>query len=135
MPFTTRIKVRFGDADPAGLVYYPVILHYAHIAMEEFVEESLGLSYSEMMSSQRIGFPTVNSQADFFTPIVYGDEVDVKVDVMKFGRSSMTLRYTMIRVSDEVLCSSITNVHVAMDMESRRPIEITEEQRKALEVS
>lgn len=36
MPFSTRITVRFGDADPAGLVYYPVLFHYCHAAMEEF---------------------------------------------------------------------------------------------------
>ncbi|MCA1633568.1 MAG: hypothetical protein LC802_07595 [Acidobacteria bacterium] len=35
MSFSTRITVRFGDTDPAGLVYYPNIFHYFHIALEE----------------------------------------------------------------------------------------------------
>src|SRR5947209_2361256 len=26
MPFTARINIRFGDCDPAGLVYYPLLL-------------------------------------------------------------------------------------------------------------
>jgi 4-hydroxybenzoyl-CoA thioesterase len=134
MPFPTRIKVRFGDVDPAGLVYYPVIFHYAHIAMEEFFEDKFGISYSELMSRHRIGFPTVNTQSDFFTPLVYGDEVDVKVEVLKIGRTSLTLRYSMIRVSDGTLCSNVTNVHVAMDLEARRPIEITQDQRTALDL-
>ncbi|MBC7911107.1 MAG: acyl-CoA thioesterase, partial [Pyrinomonadaceae bacterium] len=45
MPFSTRIRVRFGDADPAGLVYYPVIFHYFHIALEEFFAACCGITY------------------------------------------------------------------------------------------
>ena len=45
MPFSTRITVRFGDADPAGLVYYPTFFHYFHIAMEEFFAARCGISY------------------------------------------------------------------------------------------
>ena len=49
MPFSTRITVRFGDTDPAGLVYYPNIFHYFHIAMEEFFADRCGISYQKLM--------------------------------------------------------------------------------------
>src|ERR1051325_11642171 len=76
MPFTTRITVRFGEADPAGLVYYPRLFHYCHIAFEEFFAARCGITYEQLLARERIGFPAVNVQAEFVAPLVYGDEVE-----------------------------------------------------------
>ena len=73
MSFSTRIRVRFGDCDPAGLVYYPVIFHYCHVAMEEFFAARCGTAYDRLMRDERVGFATVNVRAEFFAPLVYGD--------------------------------------------------------------
>jgi 4-hydroxybenzoyl-CoA thioesterase len=118
--FTTRISIAFGDTDPAGLVYYPNIFHYCHLAMERFVRERAGISYSELISDQRIGFPTVSVQAEFMVPIVYGDEIDVEVEVQAIGNSSLTLGYSINRATDRTLCAKIEQVHVAMDLDTRK---------------
>ena len=44
MSYRTRVKVRFGDIDRAGIAYYPNLYHYCHIAFEDFFEEHLGVS-------------------------------------------------------------------------------------------
>ena len=129
MPFSTLIKVRFGDCDPAGLVYYPVIFHYCHVAMEEFFAERCGVPYHELMSSERIGFPTVNTQAEFFAPLVYGDEAEIEVAVARLGLSSVTFKYSLKRARDRVLCARSTNVHVAMNLDTRRAVPIPERYR------
>lgn len=129
MPFSTRIKVRFGDCDPAGLVYYPVIFHYCHIAMEEFFAERCGVPYHQLMRDERIGFPTVNTQAEFFVPLVYGDEAEIEVSVTRVGRSSVTFEYSIRRAEDAVLCAHSTNVHVSMNLDTRRAVAIPERYR------
>jgi len=53
MPFTARINVRFGDCDPAGLVYYPALFHYCHAAMEEFFSARCGISYARLVVDER----------------------------------------------------------------------------------
>jgi len=131
MPFSTRITVRFGDADPAGLVYYPNIFHYYHIALEEFFAARCGISYQKLMADERLGFPTVNVQAEFFAPLVYGDEVDVEVFVTRTGRSSATFEYSIRRASDEILCARAILVQVAMDLDARRAVFIPERYRQA----
>ena len=40
----------FGDTDPAGLVYYPNLLHYCHIAMERFFAERCEIKYSDLIT-------------------------------------------------------------------------------------
>jgi 4-hydroxybenzoyl-CoA thioesterase len=133
MTFKTRIRVRFGDADPAGLVYYPVIFHYFHIALEEFFGARCGISYDKLIADERLGFPTVKSEAEFFVPLVYGDEVDVEVFVSKIGRSSAVFEYKALRASDGTLCARAINVHVAMHMDTRRAVPIPEKYRDAFQ--
>jgi 4-hydroxybenzoyl-CoA thioesterase len=132
MPFSTRIKVRFGDADPAGLVYYPVIFHYFHIALEEFFAARCGISYDRLIADERLGFPTVKSEAEFFVPMVYGDEVDVSVLVSRIGRSSAVFEYRATRAQDGTLCARSTQVQVAMNMDTRRAVPIPEKYREAM---
>lgn len=131
MPFSTRIKVRFGDADPAGLVYFVNLFHYYHVAMEEFFAARCGISYQELMADERLGFPTVNVQAEFFTPLVYGDEAEVEVYVSRVGESSATFEYSLWRVSDRVLCARATHVQVAMNLDERRAVPIPDKYRRA----
>jgi YbgC/YbaW family acyl-CoA thioester hydrolase len=129
MSFSTRITVRFGDCDPAGLVYYPVLFHYCHVAMEEFFAERCGIPYHRLMMDERIGFPTVKAQAEFFVPLVYGDEAEVEVSVSRVGQSSATFEYAIRRASDAVLCARSTNVHVSMNLDTRRAVHIPERYR------
>jgi 4-hydroxybenzoyl-CoA thioesterase len=119
--FSTRISVRFGDCDPAGLVYYPVLFHYCHAAMEEFFAARCRMSYASVMAERRLGFPTVNVRAEFFAPLVYGDEALVEVWVSKVGRTSATFEYRLRRAADGTLCASATHVQVSMNLEGAPP--------------
>jgi 4-hydroxybenzoyl-CoA thioesterase len=135
MPFSTHIIVRFGDCDPAGLVYYPVLFHYCHAAMEEFFAARCGMSYARMMAERRLGFPVVNVRAEFFAPFVYGDVAEVEVWASAVGRTSVTLEYRLRRASDRALCASATHVQVSMNLDERRAIAVPEDLRHAFEQS
>jgi 4-hydroxybenzoyl-CoA thioesterase len=128
---SVRLRVRFGDADPAGLVYYPVIFHYFHIAMEEFFAACCGITYDKLMAEERIGFPTVRAETEFFIPIVYGDEVDLELRVSKIGNSSVTFEYEARRVGDGALCARSVQVHVAMNLDTRGAVTIPDRYREA----
>jgi YbgC/YbaW family acyl-CoA thioester hydrolase len=131
MIFSTRITVRFADVDAAGLVYYPVLFHYCHVAMEEFFAARCGMSYQRLMSEERVGFPVVRAEAEFFVPLVYGDEVDVEVFVSQTGRSSATFEYRLKRAGDATLCARATLVQAAMNLETRRAVPVPERLREA----
>ncbi|HEX8560573.1 MAG TPA: thioesterase family protein [Pyrinomonadaceae bacterium] len=135
MPFSARIPVRFGDCDPAGLVYYPVLFHYCHAAMEEFFAARCGAPYARLMEERRLGFPTVNARADFFAPFVYGDEAEVEVWVSAVGRTSATFEYRLRRASDSAERASATLVQVAMNLDERRAVPVPEDLRRAFELS
>ena len=135
MPFTARVPVRFGDCDPAGLVYYPVLLHYCHVAMEEFFAARCGVEYARLAAEARLGFPTVNVRAEFFEPFVYGDAAEVEVWVSRVGRSSVTFEYRLRRARDAKLCASATLIQVCMNLDARRAVPVPEDLRLAFESS
>ncbi len=124
MTFSTRITVAFADADPAGLVYYPNLLHYCHVAMERFFAERCGIRYSELIAKEGVGFPTVKIEAEFLTPVIYGDEVEVEIEVGEVGNSSLKLRYSISRLLDGAVCARVEQVHVAMSLEKKKSLPI-----------
>ena len=135
MPFSALINVRFGDCDPAGLVYYPVLFHYCHVAMEEFFAARCGVSYARLSGESRLGFPTVSARAEFDAPFVYGDRVEVGVFVSRVGRSSATFEYRLRRAGEREARARATLVQVAMNLDTRRPVAIPEDLRRAFEQS
>ena len=51
--YATELKVRFGDIDHAGIVYYPRISHYCHVAFEEFFSDRIGIPYHSVLDDRR----------------------------------------------------------------------------------
>ena len=101
--------------------------------MERFFSEHCGAPYHSLVSQYRIGFPTVSVEAQFEKPLIYGDEVEVLIEVVKVSRRSVTLNYALIRSADMVQCAKVTMVHVAMNLDSRHSIEIPDTLRMVLE--
>jgi 4-hydroxybenzoyl-CoA thioesterase len=131
MAFSTNIIVRFADCDPVGFVYYPRVLHYCHVCMEDFFAARCGISYQQLLDDERIGFATVKIEAEYFVPLLYGDAADVELVIDNLGRSSAHFNYSVKRTSDGVVCARSKQIQVAMDIDKRRAIPLPEKYRVA----
>ena len=132
MVFSTRITVNFGDTDPAGLVYFPNIFHFCHIAMERFFQEVCGVSYSKLTGEQHVGFPTVQIDGEFTIPLRYGDEIEITMTVSKVGTKSISLSYKVTN-SEGLPCAEVSQVIVAMDLSNHSSIPIPDSIRQTLQ--
>ena len=133
MAFRSLLKIRFGDIDHAGIVYYPRFLHYFHVALEEFFGQALGIDYPILIDEHRIGLPTVHLETDFRRPLRYGDQIDVEVSVLKIGKSSMTFGYRVFKPGKEELLIEGHNVVVCLDMDRFKKRDIPDWLRRKLE--
>jgi len=115
MKFSTELPVRFGEIDQAGVVYYPRFFHYFHQAFEEWFGRALGVSYPDLVLKDGIGFPSVRVESEFLKPLRYGDRAHVQIEVLDIGRSSLTLRYELVRMPENVLSARATVKTVAID--------------------
>jgi len=135
MTFRSLLKIRFGDIDRAGIVYYPRFLHYFHVALEEFFAAELGIEYPTMVNDHRIGLPTVHLETDFTRPLRYGDKIEVEVSVGDIGRTSITFRYRVFKHGETEPWITGHNVTVCLNMDSFRKLEVPEWLRNSLEAS
>ena len=124
MIFTKRYRYRFGDIDNAGIAYYPALLHYFHCCFEDWWSDGLGTPYPSVMHDEHFGLPAVNIQADFYSPIRYGDEPDISLGVLRLGNSSVQLGFWMaIEGRAGAACRArITTVSVDMRSMQKQPI-------------
>jgi 4-hydroxybenzoyl-CoA thioesterase len=116
MAFRSFLKIRFGDIDHAGIVYYPRFLHYFHVALEEFFGQELGVDYPTLIDMHHIGLPTVHLETDFSKSLRYGDAIEVEVSVLKIGKSSITFGYRVFKQDEDQPSILGHNVTVCLDM-------------------
>jgi 4-hydroxybenzoyl-CoA thioesterase len=133
MPFRSQLKIRFGDIDHAGIVYYPRFLHYFHVALEEFFGQELKIDYPVLIDEYRIGLPTVHLEADWSRPLRYGDLIEVEVSVLKFGKTSITFGYRVFKQGEAEPWTVGHNVTVCLDMDTFKKRDIPDWLRQRLE--
>ncbi len=103
--------VRFGDCDPAGIVYFPRFFDWFHQAMETWFAERLGRDYAEVV--QTVGFPAVHTEADFKRPCRLGERLVIALSVGHLGRSSFKLEYRVegpdgsLRATGHTVCALV----------------------------
>lgn len=108
MTFRSRQRVRFHEADPAGIAFFANAYVYAHTAYDELLRDG-GLTF-EMIAARGAALPLKKTSAEHLRPLPTGAAFDVDVDVIRLGRTSFTLRHRLL-LADE-LAAVVETVHV-----------------------
>ena len=131
MTFRTTLRVRFADEDHARIVYYPRFFHFFHTAFEDFFE-SEGVPYRACLD-EGVGWPAVHAEADYASPVRFGDDLEIAVTVERIGRSSATFLYEgTVRGQDGVAVRGKVVV-ACLDMKMHRAMEVPPKYRAMFE--
>ncbi len=112
--------VRFGDCDPAGIVYFPRFFDLFHQAMETWFPAELGFGYDEFIRGRKLGFPAVRSEADFERPSRFGETLAIELRVTRIGRTSIGFGYAITGPQGESRVRG-ASVCVCMDLDPNSP--------------
>lgn len=82
--------IEFNHCDPAGIVFYPRYFEMTNHICENFFREVVGRPYAAMMAA-KAGVPTVRIETDFRAPSRLGDVLEVTLEVLRLGTSSLTV--------------------------------------------
>ena len=95
-----RVRVGWGDCDPAGIVFYPRFYAWMDTVSHVLARE-MGLSREAMLppGPDMLGFPVVGSQAEYLAPARMDDLLEVRTWVARVGRSSLSLRHEIVRLN------------------------------------
>lgn len=115
------IEVRWGDCDPAGIVYFPRFFERFHDAMERWFEVELGMRYDALIMGRRLGLPAVHTEADFRVPCRFGERLVVELRVPRLGRTSLELAYRVSSPSEAEPRLTGLTICALMDLDPNRP--------------
>jgi 4-hydroxybenzoyl-CoA thioesterase len=126
--FSRSVQVRFGDCDPAGIVFYPRYFEMFNNLVEDWCAEGLGISFQELHGTRGLGLPTVNIATDFIAASKLGDQLRAELSVLKMGGSSLTLAIRL-RGADGLERVRATLVLALMDLKTARATRIPDSMR------
>jgi acyl-CoA thioester hydrolase len=78
--FDTQIRVRYGETDQMGYLYYGNYAQYFEVGRVETIR-SLGLSYKELEEVHGIWLPVVSLEMRFVRPAFYDDLLTVRSEI------------------------------------------------------
>ena len=88
--FTTDRMLHFGDCDISGTAYFPSYLNILNGVNEEFWSW-IGFPWHVIIWEHRWGTPTVHLSCDFSKPSFFGETLTFRLNVLKVGKSSVTM--------------------------------------------
>jgi len=87
-----------GDCDPAGIVFYPRYFALFDASTWALFAAATGLTKFQLVRQiDVIGFPMVDTRANFHVPSRYGDVVKIESQVMAMRRSSFDVSHRIMR--------------------------------------
>jgi acyl-CoA thioester hydrolase len=109
--FVHRLRVRFHECDPQGVVFNAHYFSYFDVALTEMWREAFG-SYANVVQGGT-DVVVVEAGATFRAPARFDDEVEVELAIERLGTTSMTMG-AAIRRDGELLVQG-RMVHVFVD--------------------
>jgi YbgC/YbaW family acyl-CoA thioester hydrolase len=127
-PFVFESRVRFGDTDASGRIFYVSLLNHFDAAESEFLR-FLGVGYREIQD-RKVGFPRVRVECDYTGALEYDDVMQIAVTVDRIGKSSFTLAFDVSVEGRNAARGKVTIVCV--DRGTHKSIPLPEKLRAAL---
>ena len=128
-PFRHRLRVRYGECDPQGVVFNANYLAYFDIALTELWREAIG-PYGDMVAGG-VDMVVAEARVRYLGPAGFDDELEIEVLVTRLGTTGMTTRMIVRRGPDAVVEGEMRHVFVDAATKEKRPM--PDDVRRALE--
>jgi acyl-CoA thioester hydrolase len=127
--FRHRIRVRYAECDPQGVVFNANYFAYFDLAITELWREAFG-SYEHMLDSGT-DMVVAEATARYLDSAAFDDEIDLVAHVTRLGNTSMVTHMQVWR--DESLLVDGELRHVFVDPGTKRKKPMSDDIRRGLE--
>ncbi|EHR71553.1 putative thioesterase [Burkholderiales bacterium JOSHI_001] len=134
---TMHVEVRFGDCDPAGIVFFPQFHRWMDAASLHYFM-SFGIPPWHVLEHSRgiIGTPLLEHQARFVKSATYGETLLITSQVIEWREKVFLHKHVVTRGADLICESTETRIFCQRDPVDRRRIfgiPVPEDIRRACE--
>ena len=127
-PYLHRLRVRYGECDPQGVVYFARYPFFYDVAFTEMWRERIG-PYDEWVQG---GSDLVVAELNvrYRSPAFFDDELDIVIDDVRLGETSLSLAWRIER--DGTLLVEGDTRQVCIDPPTKQKKPLPDDVRAAL---
>lgn len=125
-----KIRVRYGETDQMGYVYYGNYAQYLEVGRVEWLR-SMGISYKSLEESG-IMLPVLNMNINYLKPAKYDDLITVVTNLLKTPGVKIEFGFKILNEEKELLSTAEVTL-VFVDMKKNRPTRAPENLLKSIE--
>jgi len=108
----TSTRVRFGETDAAGIVFYPTFFAWFDLGMQSLARD--GDAPAHMPDGRnRYPLPIVEAGATFLVPLMFDEPIDIVSTVAQVGTSSIRVEHEIRRGNTVIATGFEVRVFVA----------------------
>lgn len=127
--FRHRLRVRYGECDPQGVVFNANYLAFFDVILTEFWREAVG-DYSAMVDAGT-DMVVAETRIVFRSPAAFDEELDFELRVARLGNTALTSKIDA-RVADRLIVEGEIR-HVFIDPATKSKRTMPDEIRRGLE--
>ena len=86
--YSSELTVKWGESDPFGLVYFPIMLAWFNDTEHELLR-AIGYPTDKMINESRTAFVMGDIHFRFIGPAAYGDRVRTIIQLAKINESTL----------------------------------------------
>ena len=125
----TKIRVRYGETDQMGYVYYGNYAQYFEVGRVEWLR-SLGVSYRSLEESG-VMLPVIKLEIDYIKPAKYDDLLTITTTLSKMPLVKIEFDFEIRNEKEELITTGFARL-VFMDMKKSKPIKGPSELLKSI---
>jgi YbgC/YbaW family acyl-CoA thioester hydrolase len=129
--FSITHRVQFSETDLAGIVHFSNFFKMMEEVEHAFFR-SVGLSVSMQHDDIHVGWPRVSSACEYFGPVKFEDEIELRLRVARVGDKSFTYEVEFMVKGQRVALGKTTSVCCAIESGGMRSISIPDAIRAKL---
>lgn len=113
-----QIRVRYGETDRMGYVYYGNYAEYFEVARVETLR-NIGFNYKQL-EEQGVMLPVLNYSVKYIRPAFYDDLLTIRTVIAKLPTARIHFEYEIYNEKDELINTAETTL-VFINRNSNRP--------------
>lgn len=119
--YDAKIRVRYGETDKMGIVYYANYLNWFEIGRTEFFR-SLGMTYRQL-EDNKIMLPVIEANCRYIWSAEYDDSIIIRTRIDFLKGTRIRFAYDVIREDDNKLLAQGMTEHPFTTLD-KKPVNI-----------
>ena len=126
----SRIRVRYGETDQMGYLYYGNYAQYYEVGRAELIR-SVGFPYKAMEKDHGIMMPVTSMNIRYIRPALYDEMLTVKTSLRQLPEQFITFHYEIFDEKGQLLNGASVRL-CFMDIKTQKRISTPEYLKNAL---